>query len=328
MDFRRIRSFFGASSAITLLTVASLSATAQTFPSGPVKVVVPYAAGAGLDMMCRVVSDKVSQFLGKPVVVENRAGAAGTIGAAAVANGPSDGHTMLCANNSEITLAQYVIANMPFNPERDLEPLVMAVRQTVVVAANPTALPTADMREVLTMSKQKPLAYGHSGTGNNLYLAMAMFAAEAGVPFNPIAYRGAAPAIADTLAGHVPITLANLAPLVGHFREGRLKPLMVFQSTRDPALPDVPTVHEVIGRDVRANSWFGFLVKSGTSADVKRRLEDAIRHSLADPTVKEKLQAAQMTIAADVTTEQFARIIAEERAYHAAAVKRFNIQPE
>ena len=318
----------GMTCAAALLGGIGGSAAAQDFPSAPVKTIVPYAAGAGLDMMCRVVSEKLAQYLGHPVVVENRAGAAGTIGAGVVANGSADGHTVLCANNSEITLAQHILPKIPFVPERDLAPLVMAVRQTVVLVANPRVLAAGDMRQVIAMTRQTPLAYGHSGTGNNLYMAMAMFSAEGKVPFIPVAYKGAAPAIADTVAGHIPMTIANVAPFVGHFKEGRLKPLMVFQGERTPALPDVPTAREVIGTDVRAASWFGFFVQSRTSADIRRRLEDGIRRALGEATVRDKLQAAHMDIAADLPTDQFARLITEERAYHATLVKRFDIKAE
>jgi tripartite-type tricarboxylate transporter receptor subunit TctC len=157
---------------------------------------------------------------------------------------------------------------------------------------------------------------------------MAMFSAEGKVPLIPVPYKGAAPAILDVLAGNIPITISNIAPVLGYIREGKLKPLMVFQSERNPALPDVPTVREVIGTDVRAPSWFGFFVQSRTPVEIRHRLEEGIRRALAETTVKNKLQAANMDIAADVSTEQFARLIAEERAYNASLVKHFNIKPE
>lgn len=315
---------FAALCAAVLLT--SGVATAQDFPTKPVKVIVPYQAGGGLDMMCRTIVDKVSESLRQPFVVENRVGGAGTIGAAAVAHAAPDGYTILCSNNSEITLAQFVIAKLPYDPERDLAPVTMAVRQTVVLAANP-AVPATDVRQLLDLTRKQPVTYSTSGIGSNLHLAMEMFSASANAPFVHVPYKGAASLVTDTVAGHVQLAVINLAPLVQHIRDQRLRPMLVFQSERNPAIPDVPTAKEAIGVEVIAPSWFGFSAPAKTPAPIVEKLDQEIRKALADPAVKSKLSQVYMDIVA-LPSARFLDEIRKERALNAKLVRQFDIKPE
>lgn len=313
---------FAVSAAFAL--AAALPAAAQTFPSRPVRVINPYQAGGGLDMMCRAIAEQVAKSMGQPFVVENRAGGGGTIGAAAVAQAPPDGHTILCANSAEITLTQFVMAKLPYDPEADFAPLTMAVRQTVLLAAHP-GMPAAGMKQLIELTRRTPLSYAHSGT--NLYLAMEMFAAEANAPFTAVAYKGAAGLVTDVLAGHVPLVVINLAPLVQHIAAGKLRALMVYQAERNPKLPEVPTAKEVIGIDVVAGSWFGLLAPAKTPPAIRNRLDQEIRRALAEPAVKARLAQAEMQVVA-LPAGEFAEAIRRERALHSDLVKRFNIKPE
>ena len=306
--------------------LAAASATAPSYPAKPVRVVNPYQAGGGLDMMCRTISDRLGEYLKQPFIVDNKVGGGGTIGAAIVAQSPPDGYTVLCGNNSEMTLAQFVIANLPYDPERDFVPIMMAVKQTVVLAAHPS-LPAADMKQVLEMTRKQPIAYATSGIGTNLHLAMEMLSAETRAPFSHVPYKGAASLVTDNVAGHIPLAVINLAPLAQHIRDKKLRPLLVFQSERNPAIPDVPTAKEATGVDVAAASWFGFQAPAKTPPAIVATLEREIRRALADPGVKVKLNAVNMEIAA-MPSAEFAEVIRKERALNATLVKRFNMKPE
>ena len=276
-------------------------------------------------MMCRTISDRLGEYLKQPFIVDNKVGG-GTIGAAIVAQSPPDGYTVLCGNNSEMTLAQFVIANLPYDPERDFVPIMMAVKQTVVLAAHPS-LPAADMKQVLEMTRKQPIAYATSGIGTNLHLAMEMLSAETHAPFSHVPYKGAASLVTDNVAGHIPLAVINLAPLAQHIRDKKLRPLLVFQSERNPAIPDVPTAKEATGVDVAAASWFGFQAPAKTPPAIVATLEREIRRALADPGVKIKLNAVNMEIAA-MPSAEFAEVIRKERALNATLVKRFNMKPE
>ena len=319
-----MRTFVQLVAAGLLCTVAA--AHAQPYPSRSVRVVNPYQAGGGLDMMCRTIAEQMGKSTSQPFVVENRTGAGGTIGAATVAQAPPDGYTILCANNSEITLAQVMMAKLPYDPEADLAPLAMAVRQTVVLFAHP-AVPAANVKQLIDLTRKQTLSYANSGNNTNLYLAMEMFAIEAKAPFTSVPYKGAAGLVTDVLAGHVPVGVINLAPLVQHLASGKLRALMVFQPERNPAIPEVPAAREVVGVDVIAASWFGFFAPAKTPAPIRARLDQEIRRALAEPAVKARLAQAEMQIVA-LPSAEFGEAIKRERALHGELVKRFNIKPE
>lgn len=237
--------------AFALGVVATTGALAQSFPTRSIRMVVPYSAGGGLDMMCRTVAERMAQAVRQPVVVDNRVGASGTIGTAAVAKSAPDGHTIHCGTNSEITLA----------------------------------------------------------------------------PFEGVPYKGAANSVTDVLGGHIKLAMLNLAPVHQHLRDGRLKALAVFQPERSAALPDVPTVREIVGADVQAPSWFGFFAPAGLPADGRARLVQELRAALADPAVRAKLAGATMEVMGMASAE-FAEIVRRERASNEALVRRFGVRPE
>ena len=312
--------------ATTALFFSASCCIAQDYPTRPIKVIVPYPAGGGLDMMCRTVVDKVAAALGQPFIVDNRGGGSGTIGASLVAKAPPDGYTIMCGNNSEITLLPLIMKGLGYDPERDFAPLTMAVRQTVVLVANPS-VPASDAKELLALTRKAPLSYGHTGVGGTIHIAIEQFSADGKAPFVHVPYKGAAPLVNDLIAGHVPLTALNLAPLAPHIRDKKLKPLVVFQSERHPLLPDVPTAREVIGVDVISHSWFGFTAPAKVSADIRARLDREIQRALADPAVRGKLSGVHMEVVG-MPAEAFAEYQRKERAYFAALVKRFDYKAE
>jgi tripartite-type tricarboxylate transporter receptor subunit TctC len=314
----------------TLIAAIALSAVppalGQDYPNRPVKVIVPYPAGGGLDMMCRTILEKVGGALGQPFVVENRGGGSGTIGASAVAQSAPDGYTIMCGNNSELTLSPLVIKGLPYDPERDFAPLTMAVRQTVVLVGHPS-LPAADASALIELTRKTPLTYGHTGVGGTIHIAMEQFSADAKAPFVHVPYKGAGALVTDVLGGHVSLTPLNLAPLVQHIREKTLKPFVVFQTERHPTLPDVPTAKEVIGVDVVSHSWFGFTAPAKVPAQIRARLDREIRRALADPAVRAKLSAVHMEVVG-MPADEFAEYQRKERAYFATLVRRFDYRAE
>lgn len=312
--------------AFALGVVATTGALAQSFPTRPIRMVVPYSAGGGLDMMCRTVAERMAQAVRQPVVVDNRVGASGTIGTAAVAKSAPDGHTIHCGTNSEITLAPFVLKDVPYDAERELVPLTMGVRQVVLLVAHPS-LDAPDLRTLLERTRAQRASYAHLGVGHSFHLAMAMLSAEANAPFEGVPYKGAANSVTDVLGGHIKLAMLNLAPVHQHLRDGRLKALAVFQPERSAALPDVPTVREIVGADVQAPSWFGFFAPAGLPADVRARLEQELRAALADPAVRAKLAGATMEVM-EMASAEFAEIVRRERASNEALVRRFGVRPE
>lgn len=310
---------------LAMLCFTTAAMAAAPYPSHSVRVVVPYQAGGGLDMMCRTVMAEVGRHLKQPFVIENRTGASGTIGASEVAHAAPDGYTLLCANNSEVTLAPFVMKGLPYNPERDLAPITMAVTQTIALLAN-SAVPATNIQQLFTLSKKKPLLYATPGKGTNLELAMRMLSDDAHVPFNDVPYRGAAGLVTDVLAGHVPLAIINLAPVLPYIASKNLRPLLVFQPHRNATLPDVPTTKEAVGVDIPAYSWFGFLAPAHTPASIRSTLDREIRHALAQPEVAEKLEKVHMDVVA-MSSSKFATAIKQERAYYASVARRFNLKP-
>lgn len=306
--------------------LAAGGAVAQGFPSKPIRMVVPYSAGGGLDMMCRTVAERMAQSVKQPVVVDNRVGASGTIGTAAVAKSAPDGTTIHCGTNSEVTLAPFVLKDLPYDPERELTPLTMGVRQVVVLVAHPS-LEATSLKALLDRTRAQPVSYGHLGVGHSFYLAMAMLAAEAKAPFTGVPYKGAANSLTDVLGGHIKLAVLNLAPVHQYLRDGKLRALAVFQSERSAVLPDVPTVREVVGADVQAPSWFGFFAPAGLPPEIRARLEQELRAALADPSVRAKLGESHMEVMG-MPSAEFAEIVRRERASNEALVRRFGVKPE
>ncbi len=323
-----MRSFKFITLACTSILACAVSFTAHAqntspFSSKTIKLVVPWGPGGGIDMMCRVVAEQLSKQFGGTVVVENRSGAAGTIGAAAVARSAPDGTTMLCANNSDITLAQFIVNNSAYVPERDLMPVTMAVRQTPAIVAN-VDLPLKDGKDLAALAGKQPLAYGHSGIGSNMHLAMELFASEAGLSLNAVPYSTGVP-IPQVLSNEVQMTILNLGPLIPHIRAGKLRPLAVFRSERSPALPDVPTVREIVGKDIPAPSWFGFFLPTKTPLDTRNKLDNEIRKALQEPRVRETLAKAEMEIVG-MPADEFTEVVAKERKSYAEMLRKLNIK--
>ena len=247
-----------------VISIAAGVAAAQTYPAKPVRLIVPFAAGGTTDIVARFVGQKLSQEWNQTVVVENRTGASGNLGAAEVAKAPADGYTLLMVSGSVVTANQHIYAAMPFSAQKDLAPITTVASGPQVIVVHPN-FPAKTLRELIDLAKAKPnsINYGHSGIGSQVHLAGESFLFSAGIEMAAIPYRGEAPAIADVVAGQTNAAVPNLAGAIGFINAGKLRALAVTSRERSPSLPNVPTVSETL-RGFENAGWFGLMAPAGT----------------------------------------------------------------
>ena len=266
--------------------------TAATWPTKPVRVIVSFPPGGAADQIARIVAQPLQEALGQPVVVENRAGAGGNIGADAVAKSPPDGYTLLMSSGGTVSINPHIYAKMPFDATKDIMPVASAARVLVFLEVNPAKVNAANIKEFLAYLKANPgrLSFGTPGSGSSPHLAAEMMKAQSGTFATHIPYRGAAPAMQDLLAGQIDFMFD---PGIGlnHVRAGRLKMLAVGSPKRSALFPDVPTLDEAGLKGFDADSVFGFYAPAGTPADVVARLNREINKILATQAVKDRITA-------------------------------------
>jgi len=268
------------------------AALAQAFPSKPIRIVVSFPPGGAADQIARAVSEPLSQALGQPVLVENRAGANGNIAGDFVAKQPADGHTLLMSSGGTVSINPHLYAKMPFDPTRDLVPVAAAARVLVFLEVNPAKVPVNTAREFIDYLKKNPgkLTFGSPGNGSSPHLAAEMMKAEANVFATHIPYRGAAPAMQDMLGGQIDFMFD---PGIGlqHVKSGKLKLLAVGSPKRSPQFPDVPTLDEVGLKGFDADTWFGFYAPGGTPQPVVAKLNTEINRILGSAAFTERMNA-------------------------------------
>ncbi|WP_343293164.1 tripartite tricarboxylate transporter substrate binding protein [Vandammella animalimorsus] len=281
--------------AAALLTCAtgSPSWAQQSWPSQPVRFIVPYAPGGTTDLVARTTSELVAKKIGQPVVVENRPGAGGNIGMEAVAKAQPDGYTIGLGAISTNALNPHIYNKMPFDPRKDFTPISMLGHSTIVLTVSPSVVPTASIQDFLAYVKANPgLSFGTAGAGTSMHLAGVMFSQAVNVEMSHVAYKGSAPGISDMLGGHLPVMFDNLPASLPHVQAGKLRALAVAGKTRSPQLPDVPTLAEAGLKDYAVDPWFGVFGPAGMDSQVVERLSAAFQEALSDPQVKEKLTKA------------------------------------
>jgi tripartite-type tricarboxylate transporter receptor subunit TctC len=318
----------GTSAALVLLAVpATALAQAGAWPSKPVRVVVNFPPGSSPDVLARAVSQPLQQALGQPVIIENRAGASGMIGAEAVAKAPADGYTLLMTAGSAITTNPFIYASMPYNSDRDLVPVAAAARITLFLVAR-ADLPVKTAQEFLAYLKANPgkLSYASAGNATGLHLAGEMLKSQAGVYALHVPYRGSTPALQDLLAGQVDF-LFDPGISLAHVRSGKLRLLAVAGMRRSPAFPDVPTLHEVGLKGFDAGQTHGFYAPAGTPAAVVERLNSEINRILATPAVKTQIDTLSAE-ATPMTVQQFATLMADDSKRYGAIIKERGIKAD
>lgn len=307
-----------ASLGATLAAPATLRA--QSWPTGPIRLIVPFAPGGTTDVMARLVADRLGPRLGQPVIAENRAGAGATIGSAIAAQAAPDGQTLVMSNIASHGIAPSLYRSLRYDAMKDFVHIVLVTRNPSVMVAHP-GFEAQSFADAVRIAKARPdgLDFGVSGAGSSNHLLGLRVAQAAGIRLNPIFYRGAGPAMTDTIAGVVPLMFDGLPSASGHIRGGRVRALAISGSERNPAFPDVPTFKE-LGVDVVSYQWFGISAPAGTPAPIVQRLNTEIRAILREPEVVQRFAEIGGGIV-ETTPEQYSAFIAQEIAVWAPVVR-------
>jgi tripartite-type tricarboxylate transporter receptor subunit TctC len=294
------------SSALVLLAALSTVSQAQTFPNKPIRVLVPYAAGGGVDIVARAVSHKLQEIVGQPVIVDNRPGGNEIIASEVAARATPDGHTLLFAS-STIAINVSLATKLPYDTERDFAPIAKLVDVPFALFAVPS-VPAATLKELAALAKAQPgkFNYGHLGTASPHYLMMEAFKRQAGIDIAAIPYKGVAPVIAGMFGGEIQLTIAGIGTAMPHLKAGKLKLLAVTSDKRIGSLPDYPTTVEAGFSDVATSVWYGAFTAAATPPEVVMRLNAALRRALADSDVSQRLGSLGFETAS-TSTDEFGR---------------------
>jgi tripartite-type tricarboxylate transporter receptor subunit TctC len=313
-------------SALTVLLVA-VPAMAQDFPSRPVTIVTPQPPGAASDLLARTVGDRLSHAWGQSVIVDNRPGASGNVGAALVARAPADGYTLMVGTDAMLTSNVYLFKNMPFDPVKDFAPIANAGTNIIGLAVN-SQLPVNSVAELIAYAKAHPgkLHYGSPGIASPHHLSGELLRQKTGIEIVHVPYRGGGPAANDLLGGHINMAFLSLSSAVPHLPTGKLKILALVEKRRYPAMPDIPTVGETVP-GFEMSSWLGLFAPAGTPEPLIARLNEGIIRILTADAVKEKLAGLGLAVAPS-TPAELAALIKDGLAVRGQLVKAANIQAE
>jgi tripartite-type tricarboxylate transporter receptor subunit TctC len=295
------------------------------YPNRPVRIVVPVAAGGGVDTLARIYAQHMSKVMGQQFYVENKPGAGNIIGIEAVARSPADGYTLL-VNAPTITLNHFVYKKLPYDVERDFTPVTQMVSLPNVLVAHPS-LSASTLKEFIAAAKQRPgeITYASAGVGSSLHLAMELVMHQAQIKLVHVPYRGLGPALQDVVAGHVKSMVANILSSRVHIASGKLSALGVTSRTRAPALPDVPTITEAGLKDYEVLNWFGMFVPTGTPQSIVDKLQAEAAVILFSPETRARLAGDGATPVASKPVD-FAAFVKSEMTKWAAVAKAANIQ--
>lgn len=305
-----------------LICAFSVAAQAQTFPSRPLRIIVPYAPGGTTDIVGRQMGQKLSEALGQPVLIENRTGANTAIGADAVAKATPDGHTLLFTNDATFVLNPVLFTKLSYNVQRDFLPVAPVTYVALALVVN-ASTPAKDLKELVAYIKaaKTPLGYGSFGAGSQPHVMGEMFKKLSGTDLIHVPYKGAGPAVTDVLGGQVLMTFPAFPTIQGHIRSGKLKVLAVSGDKRVPLVPDVPTFTEAGFKDMDMGAWYAFLAPAGTPRDVIAKLNSTVNAILADREFVAKNMTSQGMVPMISTPEEMAALIKRETERMATMVK-------
>ena len=288
-------------------------ATAQQFPTRNVTIVVPYPPGSTSDLLPRAIARLMSQSLGVPVVVENRPGAGGNVGAAAVAKGgDASGHTVLMAPTPVLAVNAWLYKEMPFDPAKDLTPVINAAATPNMIVVH-QAFPASTLQDLISHARSKPgaLSFASGGNGTTSHLCGELLKTTAGINLLHVPYKGPAPALQDVIAGRVQLMCDNFSNVITHVRSGKLKAVALADARRHPQAPDVPTAAEAGLPGFEVGIWYGFAVPAATPKATVQKLNAEIAKALRTPATRERLDQLGLAVVAD-SPEDFARFVAAE----------------
>lgn len=324
MNRRRLLSLAAAA------TLAPAAFAQSNWPGQPIRLIVPYPAGGGTDFFARLVAPGMGEALGQTVIVENRPGASGIIGATAVARQlPADGHTLLLGDMTTYAVNPSMFEKLAYDPLKDLAPVTMTAKFDFVLVVNPTVLPVGNVRELIALAARTPqgLNYASPSAGTTHHLATELLARDTGMKLVAITYKGGGPAVQDLLGGQVGMMFLDRASARPHIESGRLRPIAAAGSKRIAAYPDLPTLAEQGVKGFEVEGWQGFTVRTGTPEPVIRAMNAAYLKAIAPAEVKRKLDEAGIDPVGG-TPEQFTAYIQAETVKWRALVRERNIRAE
>jgi tripartite-type tricarboxylate transporter receptor subunit TctC len=309
-----------------LLAPAAGKIEAQELPSRPIRMVVAFPAGGPTDFVARLLADRLKTLIGRTVIVDNRAGANGAIGAEYVARAEPDGSTLFLTTVGAVAVTPHLVAKIAYDPIRDFAPITLVVRNTTILVVKPD-MPVASARELAALAARDPgaIAIASTGSGSMPHLALELYQASAGVKFLHVPYRGAAAALSDVLGGQVQGMFADTLVLLSQIQGGKIRPLGAASADRNAALPEVPTLAEQGFPDTSADNWYGLLAPARTPAPVVARLHDAVVAALAEPDMRDKLIRSG-AIPAATSTVEFAKLMRDELERWGRVVREKNIK--
>lgn len=304
-------------------------AFAQAFPDRPLRLVIPWPPGGTNDIVGRLVSDGMAHRLGQPVVIENRGGAGGALGAEVVAKSTPDGYTMLLGGSGSLTINQLVRKRLPYDPATAFAPIGMIGSGANVIVVHPS-VPATTLRELQAVARNAnpPLNYASPGVGSTGHAAGAMINQVLGVEMQHVPYRGTGPAMNDVVAGRIQVFTNALAPMQSQIEAGTVRALAIAGSRRNAALPTVPTTGEAGFPEIQAATWYALFATGGSPPDRVQRLFTALSETLADPEVRGKLEGGGLDVEPSESPAAFARFVAEDAARWEPVVRRAGVSVE
>jgi tripartite-type tricarboxylate transporter receptor subunit TctC len=311
-----------------LAAAASTAAVhAQNYPAKPVRVIVPFPPGAGVDIVTRIVTPRLSEQMGQQFVADNRAGAGGIVGAEVAAKAPADGYNLLMGTAGLLTVVP-IMSKVSYNVTRDFAPISLVASVPSLLVVHPT-LPVKTMKELVALARAKPgtINYASTGSGTLPHLTAELFKLQTGVNIVHIPYKGSAPAMTDLLGGHVEMFFGNMLSVIPQVREGKLRALVITTAQRSPAAPNIPTVAEAGYPGLEAATWFGLLAPTGTPKEMIAKLHDETVKALRHPDTQRML-ADQGAISIGNTPEQFAAYLQTETQKWEKVLKASGVRAE
>lgn len=327
--FLRRRGLLALASAVAAGGFACPAAFAQAgYPNKPIRLVIPFSPGGVTDVAGRTIADFMSKRLGQQVVPDNRAGASGNIGSQQVATAEPDGYTLLVVLDGTFVINPHVYDKVGFDPVRDFAPVGKIGDSTIILVANPN-VKARSLADVIALSKSQPggLPFGTSGNGSITHIAGELLKQRTGANLTHVPYKGGGPAVADVLAGHIPLAFASAASIHGHLKSGKLVPIGVPSGKRSPQYPEIATFAEGGVPRFDLNSWVGIVAPAKTPKPILDRLNTELNAALNDPAVREKLAGSGIG-AAPGTAESFGNVIRNELAAYGSVVKAAGIKLE
>ncbi len=300
----------------------SLAATAQTFPSKPVRIVIGFPAGGPLDQHARLLSDRLQAVLGQPVLIDYKAGAGGTVGAQEVMKSAPDGHTLLLANTGTMVINPALYGKLPYGTLKDFVPIARTAMQPLALLVNPK-VPVTTLKEFMDYARARPgqINYGSAGNGGISHLVPEMFKNATGLFMVHIPYRGSAPAFTDLMGGQVQFMAESIPQAAAYHKQGKVRALAVTSRERNPALPDIPTAIESGLKGFEVVGFYGFLAPAGTPKDVVAKLSEAFRQVMTQPELRSRM-ISQGADPAFLGADDFAKLLGAEMPRWAAAVQK------